>query len=211
MKHRMLYLGLLLILLVVLIWVGSRAGRWLVKKDEPVKADAIVILMGSVYDRVLQASDLYQKGLGNKMILVETRRPEKKKVEEKEGEYRKSNTGQTRNMAISLGVPSDSIKILPGGARSTEMEAIIIRSYLAYHPSVDTILLVSSAEHTLRASIIFNYAFRKAGMMVHVVSSPSKYTRFDADRWWNSWKGIQDVVLEYLKIGYFFLFDRYKL
>ena len=202
---------MLLIFVILFIGLCSRAGRWLVKEDEPVQADAIVILMGSVYDRVLQASDLYQRGLGREMIIVETRKTDKDKDPEYEGGYKKSNTGQTRNLAIALGIPSDSIKILPGGATSTQMEAMIIRRYLAYHPSIDTILLVSSAEHTLRASIIFKYAFRKAGMMVQVVTSPSIYTRFDADKWWKSWQGIQDVLFEYLKIGYFFFFERYNL
>jgi len=211
MKFRILFLVLLSILIVVLVWVCSRAGQWLVKKDKPVQADAIVILMGSVYDRVLQASDLYQKGLAGKLIMVETRRSDRDKVPEKEGGQKKSNTGQTRNLAISLGIPPDSIKILPGGATSTQMEAVIIRSYLAYHPSIDTILLVSSAEHTLRASIIFKSAFREAGMMVHVITSPSIYTRFSADKWWESRQGIQDVLLEYMKIGYFFLFEKFKL
>jgi len=181
------------------------------KEDEPVQADAIVILMGSVYDRVLQASDLYLQGLSRQMIMVETRQLDDDKVLKGEEVYNISNTGQTRNVAVSLGVPLDSIIILPGGAASTRMEAIIFRDYFVNKPDIDTILLVSSAEHTRRASIIFKTVFRKAGLPVHVVSSPSTYSGFNAEKWWKSRNEIKDVVMEYLKIGYFFLFDRWKL
>ena len=211
MKFRIYFFGVLLIIIIVYIGSCRKAGHWLMKEDEPVPADAIVILMGSVYDRVLQASDLYQQGLSRKMLMVETIKTDDDKVLQGEAVYNRSNTGQTRNLAISLGVPPDSIKILPGGATSTQMEAIIIRSYLANHPGIDTILLVSSAEHTLRASIIFKSAFRKADMKVHVVSSPSIYSHFHAEKWWKSREGIKDVLMEYLKIGYFFFFDRFKL
>lgn len=211
MKFRIYFFGVLLIIIIVYIGSCRKAGQWLMKEDEPVQADAIVILMGSVYDRVLQASDLYLQGLSRQMIMVETRQLDDDKVLKGEEVYNISNTGQTRNVAVSLGVPLDSIIILPGGAASTRMEAIIFRDYFVNKPDIDTILLVSSAEHTRRASIIFKTVFRKAGLPVHVVSSPSTYSGFNAEKWWKSRNEIKDVVMEYLKIGYFFLFDRWKL
>ena len=179
-------------------------------EDEPVTADAIVILMGSVYDRVLKASDLYHQRYSRNLVMVETRQFYDEEVLSSEISGM-SNTGQTRNIAISLGVNPDSITILPGGATSTRMEATIIREYLADRPDIDTILLVSSAEHTRRASIIFKSAFRKAEMPVHVVSSPSFYSDFNAKKWWRSKEDIKNVVTEYMKMTFFYVFDRWRL
>lgn len=209
MKSRICFSSIVLILIITIYIVCCRrAGQWLVNEDEPVKADAIVILMGNVYDRVLQASDLYQQGFSRNIIMVETRQfIEDEPMEAYEPNYI-SNTGQTRNIAISLGVNPDSITILQGGATSTWMEAMIIREYLSDEPGIDTILLVSSAEHTRRASLIFDSAFRKAGMPVNVVSSPSYYSDFNAEKWWSKREYIKEVAMEYLKIGKFYAFDR---
>jgi uncharacterized SAM-binding protein YcdF (DUF218 family) len=118
---------------------------------------------------------------------------------------------EVRNSLLTLGVPSDSILILPGNATSTQMEAMIIRKYLVDKYGIDTLLLVTSAHHTRRASMIFKFAFRKAKMPVNVICSPSKYTNFDAERWWRSKEGIQMVLSEYMKIGSFLVFEKRKL
>jgi uncharacterized SAM-binding protein YcdF (DUF218 family) len=211
MKSRIIIFCTLFIIVIVFIVNCRKAGEWLVEEDEPVQADAIVILMGSVYDRVLHAVDLFQQGWSTKMIIVETRRVHDDKVIRGEAKYNKSNTGQTRNIAISLGIPADSIITLWGGARSTQKEAIIIRHYLANKPEIDTILLVSSAEHTRRASIIFKFAFKQAGMPVHVVSCPSGYSDFNAEKWWTSGATIIDVFMEYIKLANFVFIQRRKL
>ncbi|MBN1386925.1 MAG: YdcF family protein [Bacteroidales bacterium] len=211
MRQRIFFCSIVLIIIIAYIVSCRRAGQWLVNEDEPVRADAIVILMGSVYDRVLKASDLYHQGFSNNIIMVETRQFEGDEYKEVNRFANISNTGQTRNIAVSLGVNPDSITVLPGGAKSTHMEATIIREYIAGKPEIDTILLVSSAEHTRRASLIFKSAFVKTGMPVKVVSIPSYYSDFNAEKWWKSRKQVKEVLMEYLKISDFYVFDRRKL
>ncbi len=211
MKPRIFFPSLALIIIIAYIACFRKAGQWLVNDDEPVTADAIVILMGSVYDRVLKASDLYHQGFSRNLVMVETRQYYDEEIMPSSEFSGTSNTGQSRNIAISLGVNPDSITILPGGATSTRMEATIIRDYLADRPDIDTILLVSSSEHTRRASIIFKSAFRKAEMPVHVVSSPSFYSDFNAKKWWRSKEDIKNVVSEYIKMAFFYVVDRWEL
>jgi uncharacterized SAM-binding protein YcdF (DUF218 family) len=188
----------------------QQAGTWLVKNDTPNHADAMVILMGNIPDRVLQAADLYKEGVAGKVIIVEESMGSFKKLEER-GAHIISNTAQAQNAAISLGIPADSISILPGDARSTQQEALLVREYLSKTPGIHTLLLVTSAEHTRRASVIFTKAFSKAGMQVKVFSSPSKYTNFRATGWWKHKEEIQAVLNEYVKLFNFWLFDRRKL
>ena len=47
------------------------AGTWLVKTDTLVKGDAIVMLMGSMNDRVAQAADVYKNNLAKYLLIVE--------------------------------------------------------------------------------------------------------------------------------------------
>ena len=101
--------------------------------------------------------------------------------------------------------------ILPGDATSTQMEAEIVRDYLATKPGIETLLLVSSAHHTRRASMIFKAALKPLEHPVSVYCSPSSYTAFCAEKWWKNREDIQDVLTEYLKIGNFVLFERRKL
>ncbi len=60
----------LIVLLIILVIVFPRLGEWLVAEDEIVKSDLIVVLMGSVPDRILEAVDLYQDGFADQIAMV---------------------------------------------------------------------------------------------------------------------------------------------
>lgn len=210
MKSKIFSCGISIIILVLCVSACREAGVWLVKEDVQVYADAIVLLMGSVVDRVLEASDEFKQGNAGKLIIVEESMGAYQELESR-GVNIISNTKQVRNSLLALGVPVDSIIILPGNATSTQMEAMIIRDYLANKSGIDTLLLISSAPHTRRASMIFKFVFRKAKMPVCVICSPSKYTNFDTERWWRSKEGIQMVLLEYIKMGSFLVLEKRKL
>jgi uncharacterized SAM-binding protein YcdF (DUF218 family) len=210
MKPKISLIVIILVIAIIYVNACRRAGSWLVKEDEPVHADAMVILMGSIADRVLQAADLYKRGLVGKVIIVEESMDAYKELEAK-GVDIISKTQQYRDAGVSLGIPPDSIIILPGDATSTQMEAMIIREYLTDKPAIDTLLLVSSAPHTRRASLIYKFAFRRVGLVVYVVCSPSIYTNFDAEKWWTSKEGIQTVLMEYVKMASFMLVERREL
>jgi len=206
-------LALSFILLVVVsasVATCRKAGTWLVNNDTPKHADAMVILMGNIPDRVLQAGDLYNKGIAGKVIIVEESMGAFKALEAR-GAHIISNTMQARNAAISLGIPADSIFILPGEARSTQQGAVIIREFLSKRTDIDTLLLVSSAPHTRRASIIFRKAFEANGNHVSVCSSPCRYTNYRGAGWWKHKEEIQAVLGEYVKMVNFWLFDKRRL
>lgn len=192
---------------MLLVTTCNRAGTWLVKQDAPVHADAMVVLMGSIGDRVLQAADLYQQKLAGKLIIVEENMSAYSALEAR-GAHIVSNSTQARGAAIALGIPADSIEILPGNARSTQQEALIIRDYLRNQSGIDTLLLVTSSPHTRRSSIIFTTAFNKAGLPVVVSCSPSLYTHYTGKGWWKHKEEIQAVLSEYIKLVNFWLFDR---
>ncbi len=208
MKYNVLIFWIFLLLIIFLYVAGCRkAGSWLIKSDEPLHADAIVILVGSVSDRVLQATDLYKNKMANIVLVVQVNVDAYQELAEK-GFHIKSTSELIHDAAITLGIPPDSIFILEGNTSSTLAEALIIREYLFKNQNIDTILLVTSAQHTRRASMIFNYVFKKARLEVKVLTIPSSYSGFQPERWWKNIDYVQSVVLEYLKIANFFLFQR---
>ncbi len=202
-KSRIVLIILVIALSVVYIGGCRRAGTWLVKEKVPPHADALVLLMGNFTDRVLQTADLYGSGLADMVIIAE----------ESMGGYQGlidrgvkiiSHTSQAVNSLVALGVPADSITVLPGDARSTLDEAVIVRQHLGTNPEIDTIVLVSSPYHLRRASMLFKKAFREDGLPVFTGTSGSgAYTDFNADRWWRSKEDIQHVLTEVIKIGSF--------
>src|SRR6478735_474025 len=59
----------LAVLLIIGGWALSRLGALLVVSDPLQKADAIVVLGGTMYERQLEAVDLYKAGLAPRICL----------------------------------------------------------------------------------------------------------------------------------------------
>ena len=193
------------------VYVGGcrRAGTWLVKVDVPPHADAMALLMGSFPERVLEAADLYHEGKAGRMLIVNESMGPYRLLESRGAEIIRT-TRQAYDAAVDLGVPPDSITMLPGDARSTIDEALAVREYLRETPGIDTILLVSSPAHMRRSAMIFSVALRSLPEPVYVGCSPSSYSSFNPEKWWRRREDIQVVLSEFVKMGSFVLFERKK-
>lgn len=204
----------IVLVVVVLLFLGAgscrKLGSWLVKSDDPVHADAMILLMGSFSERVLQTADLYTEQVAGKVLIVEEGMGAKGILEER-GFQIISNSTQARNALITLGIPADSISILPGDATSTRMEALSCKDYLRKQAGIDTLLLVTSTDHSRRAYKVFKAALSPLDPSVVLLCSPSAYSDFDAEKWWRSRDDIQEVIMEYLKLVNFTLFERREL
>ena len=209
-RRKTRYIIFSIVLFTVTIGGCRRAGRWLVKEELPPRADALVILMGNFPERVLQAFDLYRDGRADRIVIVEESMGPYQNLEER-GVRIETNSEQAVRSLITLGVPADSITLLPGDARSTLDEAVAVRDFLYHKPGADTLILVSSAAHMRRAALIFNRALRYQPVPVTIGCSPSSYSGFNPDKWWRRKEDIQSVMSEYLKICSFMLFEKREL
>jgi len=210
LKSRIVFFIILIALSAAYVGGCRRAGAWLVKENVPEHADAMVLLMGGFPDRVLQAVDLYKEGKAGRLLIVEESMGPFRALEARGADII-SNTEQARNSAIALGIPADSITVLPGDARSTLDEAIVVRDYLVERNNIDTVLLVSSSAHMRRASMIFKAALKNNDHPVYIGCSPSAYSDFNAAKWWRDKEGIQSVLTEYAKMVSFVVFEKRKL
>ena len=209
--RRFLITGTTIILLVtVSFFTLSRAGSWLVVDNEPEHADAIVVLMGSVGDRMLQASELYKKGYAERVLMVNTYVPASEFLLER-GVYLKTNAEQSKEIGVALGIPEESIDIVPGSARSTRDEAIALNLYFIENSSIRTIMIVTSSYHSRRSLAIFNRSTSYLDYPVRVIIIPSDYTEFDYRRWYADRQSAKRVVMEYTRLFYFWIWERWRL
>ena len=199
-------------MVLLLLGVGScrKAGTWLVRNDNPVHADAMIVLMGSMTERAVHAADLYHEKVTGKILVVEAAM-EDERILERRGVRIMSSSMRARYHLIALEIPEDSILILPGEATSTKMEAQITRDYLLSHTGIDTLILVTSSYHTQRAYKLFNFALKSVDEPIVLYCSPSSYSRFHAEKWWTYRQDIEHVLMEYLKLANFYLFERREL
>ena len=200
------------LLVILLLGVGScrKAGTWLVRNDGPVQADAMLVLMGSMTERAVHAADLYREKAAGKILVVEAAM-EDERILERRGVRIMSSSMRARYNLIALEIPEDSILILPGEATSTKMEAQITRDYLLSHTGIDTLILVTSSYHTQRTYKLFKAALKSVDEPVVLYCSPSSYSKFDAKKWWTHRQDIEHVLMEYLKLANFYLFERREL
>ena len=210
MKRRIIILGIVVIILLLAVGSCRKAGTWLVKEATPAHADVMIMLTGRLADRILQIDDLYQMRVSGKVWVVREDLGADSELERRGVEIL-AKAAQTRDALITLGVPADSILILPGNASSTRMEAETIRDHLRTQTGIGSVLLVTSSSHTRRAHMIFRAAFETLEDPPELYCSPSAYTDFHAGQWWKSRENIQSVVFEYLKMTSFLLFEKRKL
>lgn len=206
---RKIIAGILLAIFVLGLFLFVHAGRWLVKQDELARADCIFILMGGVSERLAAAEELLLAGYASQLMMANDK-VQGSDVPELKPYLLPSNAELTRQLAVKTGVSDSLITILPGRASSTRDEAVILANYIKRHPDMDTIIIVSSASHTRRSSIIFNNVMNDQGLQVKVITFPSPYSQFVARKWWKHRDSAKTVVLEYLKLLYFCAYERFK-
>lgn len=187
------------LLLILLALAFPRLGTFLVLEDDLQPADAIVILMGNTPVRELETADLYHAGLADQILMVEFTTHRNLLLDSFNIDMPRglSNTVSVLNQ---LGVPAESITILPGDISSTRGEAIAIRQYLETAPHIHTIIIVSSPHHMRRTRLIFRRELRKLNHDVELILRPSNYSDFQPNGWYRHRESARSVVLEYLKI-----------
>ena len=199
-----------LILFFFIFLFIRNAGNWLIIKDDIQNIDVIVVLMGSTGERMLQASEIYELGYSDKILMVNTHTPARDLLLQR-GVLLKSNAEEAKELGIALGVPEESIKILSGHAMSTRDEADSISSYLNEDKSIKRLMLITSSYHARRSAAIFRRSISKLEDPVSVITVPSKYSEFNSRRWYADRQSAKRVVMEYTRLLYFWIWERWKV
>ena len=201
----------LLLAIVVLAYVFSTPlltamGQYLIDEELLDKADAMVVLAGSIPDRILEAVALYKEGYAPRIFLSRGRNPAGYGQLAALGVHVPRQFELNRSVAEQSGVPSSVITDVGSEDDSTVDEAEAVLQY-ANSQCVRTLIVVTSKHHSRRAAIIYRHL---ADPRVHIISRPSRYDEFVADAWWRDRTYRRRVVFEWQKLLAFILIDRWR-
>lgn len=158
-------------------------GKYLSPSDILTKVDAIVVVSGDG-DRMKHAIDLYKQGYAPKLILSGAAR-----------DGLTSNALAMHLEASRSGVPNEAV-ILEEKAYNTYENALYTKEIILAQ-GMKNIILVSSPYHQRRVYETFKSIFK--GTNIKLQNSPSPYSTWKADNWWNSDKELHLTQEELVK------------
>jgi len=198
--------GLFLLVAFLTAVAGSALGLgyvadWLSVADRPQKADAILVLAGSL-NRPFQAADLYRQGLAGKIYVSVPARDRDYRLLDEAGVAFPREEDIVRQVLLKKGVPASAIEYFGKDSVSTAAEAQAARALFATR--APRLLVVSSPYHLRRARMIFSDALPAADIRMIA----SSYDPFPA-AWWKDQSAARNVLLELPKIAFYQLGGRY--
>jgi len=193
LKRLLVRSAIILAPLVILGMIVLRGlGTFLVYEDPLENADGIMILGGTMYERQLEAVDLYKGGWAPRLfVLREVSDWGEVELRNRGIEYLSVVDAQVDVME-RLGVPRDRITILDR-ANSTAQEAVILRD-VAQREKLAKVIIVTSKQHTRRARLVINRRMQEIG--VTVIVRASRYDRANVDRWWTERPTLRFTLFE---------------
>ena len=207
-------ISVLLILLAVFFLYFFTIGSRLVREEEPQKADAIVVLLGSEPERIIEAVYLYREGFSERIIIAETLARHRDVLDE-ENVTVPLGAEAVREIAIQMQVPEDDVVIVPAKTENTQDEALAVRGYLEAEAEkgaeINSILLVTSRSHSYRSGLIFELALSQLEREIELTSVPSRLDDFDSTSWYRDREHRAEVLAETIKLINFWLIERWSL
>jgi len=177
----------------LLRWIG----HWIVIDEQPVAADAVVVLhTGLEYPpRLIQAADIYHRGLAQTVVINGNRKTDSLRQLEARG-FKPGCPWYADSLKILslLGVPKDRVVTISAeDVYDTISEANTVKDELL-HRSFKNIIITTSKFHTRRAKHIWKKVVQDK-MTIQVVAADRD--PYDPDRWWQSGRQIRWVLAEY--------------
>lgn len=165
------------------IWL-PQLGLLLIHNDEPLRADAILVLAGDDRgDRVLKGAELGRSGYAPVVYISGSGTT-----------FNLSYADLSRQYAVSKGYPANLFRNLDHNADSTREEAAIALDRLR-SDNVRRLNIVTSDYHTARTRRVFSRLARD--IEFRVIAAPSWNFRYD--NWWQTRRSQKMLFLEYTK------------
>lgn len=194
--------GFALAVFFLLLWffsgpVLSRLGQFLICDQKPVASDAVVVLNTGVeyYPRLVEAADLFRKGLVQKVIINGNRKTDVLRGLEKRGFKECCPWYENRvRMLEILGVPrKDILTISAEDAYDTVSEAKAVGRELV-REGFRRVIITTGKSHTRRAGYIWTAMF---GDRLSICTVAAKTDPYGPKGWWKQERQIRWVLAEY--------------
>lgn len=197
-----------IVVLALAVVAGRAAGPFLVVADPvPARADAIVVLAGSVPDRALEAARLWQRGVAPRIVTTRTRLPPGEPALRAHGVRLPEEHERLATALAGLDVPPDVLTVLRTRADSTVSEARVVARWACRH-GTRSLVVVTSPAHTRRARLILRRLLPPDTALAIV---PASDDPFPAATWWRDRRAAKYVLREWEKLAHFWLRERADL
>ncbi len=193
MKRHLPRLAAIAALFLILAAVAvPRLGAWLVVEDPLQKADAIMVLGGTMFERPLEAVDLYHEGWAPRILLVRQMPDFGEEQLAQRGVTFQREIDVQVDVLMKLGVPPSGIEVLaPQNSTRDEADALLT-AVVAKHWS--RVIVVTSKQHTRRARLVINR--RLAGSGSQAILRASRYDQSDVAGWWRDRSTLRFTLFE---------------
>jgi len=172
-------------------------SNFLIKQDAPEKADLMVVLSGSAFDRGNEGARLYKEGYARHIICPGGNLEELFLIL---GDTVYESDLCKKNI-IRNGVADSLVTVLHYGT-STREEADTILGYCKQH-QIKKIIVVTTLFHTRRAGSVYKKRFAAEG--ITVLMRGAHASEYDEDLWWQSEYGLIGLNNEYMKTLYYLI------
>ncbi|MBV9547000.1 MAG: YdcF family protein [Chloroflexi bacterium] len=178
------------LLALVGVWFVN-AGNLLIAVDQPVRVDAIIVLAGNAPDRLPYAERLMRQGYANLLVVS--------------NEQVHTHGLETTWLALhkaGLSAPElrdDELLVLDDPPPESTLDEARRDSALLQAHGLHSVLLVTDAFHSRRATLLFRAAFAHAGLSVR--STPVQPDPLDLAHWWSHGPTARVVLEEWSKLA----------
>jgi len=172
-------------------------SNFLIRQDAPEKADLMVVLSGSAFDRGNEGARLYKEGYA-KHIICPGGNLEQLFLILGDTVY---ESDLCKKNVIRNGVADSLVTVLHYGT-STREEADTILGYCKQH-QIKKLIVVTSLFHTRRAGSVYKKRFAAEG--ITVLMRGAHASDFDEDLWWQNEYGLIGLNNEYMKTLYYLI------
>ena len=170
-------------------------GQALVAEDPLSPADAIVITLDSGAAGALEAADLVRAGVAQRVVIFADP-PSTVELEfARRGVPYESEAAVQERQLGSLGV--HSVERVARPEAGTEGEAQVLPLWCDRN-GLRSVVVVSSNEHSRRVRRTFARSMEDHA--TRVIVRPSRFSRFEPDRWWQSRGGVRAFIIEWEKL-----------
>lgn len=183
----------ILALVLLLLWVVSRSGKFLVI-DEPQKADAILVLAGETDRRPARGLDLLKQGYAPRLILDLSA----------DAKVFDTTYLQIAEHWANEQPQSQAISVCPIQGLSTKAESADAAACLRKF-GVHSVLLVTSEFHTRRALSEFRKLQPDFAFQVAATNDPTQF----GVRWWQHRQWAKTNFDEWLRLLWWEFVDRW--
>lgn len=190
--------GAFLVLLLVLAFRASilaAAGSLLVAANPVASADVIVVTIEARESDVLEAADLFHDGIAPQVAVFGDPLDEVNREFIRRGVPYFDAADLSIAQLGALGVTN--VVRIPLEVASTKGEGQVLPGWLEQR-RFRSVVLVTSSDHSRRVGRVLRRALK--GQPVTLIVQPSRYSRFDPERWWSTRENLKTGIIEMQKL-----------